>query len=76
MAKRLTVRVSDDVYRGLHKVVGRRRIGRFLEDLARPHVTPQALDAEYQAMAADQAREREAAEWREGLCGDVSDGLR
>ena len=76
MAKRLTVRLSDDVYQGLHAVVGRRRISRFLEELARPHVTPQPLEADYEAMAADRAREQEAAEWCESLCGDVADAPR
>jgi hypothetical protein len=55
-------------------VVGRRRISRFLSDLARPHVTGQSLAAGYAAMAADLDREREAAEWSEGLIGDAAPG--
>ena len=39
MFHKLTINLSDDVYDGLHRVVGRGKIGRFLEDLARPHVT-------------------------------------
>ena len=38
MSKKLTITVDDEVYAGLHSVVGRRRISRFLNDLARPHV--------------------------------------
>jgi len=34
MARKLTITVSDDVYQGLYRVVGRRRTSRFLEDLA------------------------------------------
>jgi predicted CopG family antitoxin len=34
MSKKLTITVDDDVYEGLHSVVGRRRISRFLNDLA------------------------------------------
>jgi hypothetical protein len=71
--KKLTITVDDEVYAGLHEVVGRRRISRFLNDLARPHVTRQDLEAGYRAMAADEAYEREAAEWIEGVIGDVAD---
>lgn len=38
MPKKLTITVDADVYAGLHTVVGRRRISRFLNDLARPIV--------------------------------------
>jgi predicted CopG family antitoxin len=71
--KKLTITVDDAVYAGLHNVVGRRRISRFLNDLARPHVIQADLIEEYCAMAADEEREREALEWAEGLVGDVAD---
>lgn len=74
--RKLTITVEDSVYRGLHKVVGRHNISRFLNDLARPHVVCDQLEAGYRAMAADEAREAEAAEWSEGLVGDVADGRR
>jgi alpha-beta hydrolase superfamily lysophospholipase len=51
-------------------VVGRRKISRFIEDLARPHVTSNELADGYHAMAADVEREREALEWIEALVGD------
>jgi hypothetical protein len=70
--KKLTITVDAEVYDGLHNVVGRRRISRFLNDLARPHVVGQDLSAGYAAMAADEAREAEAVEWIEGLIGDVA----
>jgi hypothetical protein len=73
MTKKLTITVDDEVYAGLHGVIGRRRISRFLNDLARPHVAPGELASGYRAMAADEEREREAAEWVEGLAGDVAD---
>ncbi|HET6197441.1 MAG TPA: hypothetical protein VFE12_16900, partial [Acetobacteraceae bacterium] len=38
MQKKLTITVDADVYEGLHSVIGRRKISRFLTDLARPHV--------------------------------------
>jgi predicted CopG family antitoxin len=57
--KKLTITVDEEVYHGLHRVVGRRRISQFLNDLARPHVVRDALEQGYRAMAADEARERE-----------------
>jgi hypothetical protein len=70
--KKLTITVDAEVYDGLHTVIGRRRISRFLNDLARPHVVGRELLAGYAAMAADEARETEAEEWIEGLVGDVA----
>jgi len=64
--------VDDEVYQGLHSVVGRRRIGRFLNDLARPHVMRRDLAEAYRAMAADEEREREAAGWAGNLAGDIA----
>jgi predicted CopG family antitoxin len=76
MAKKLTITVEDEVYEGLHRVIGARRISRFLNDLARPHVTGCDFLDGHRAMAADEAREREADEWVENLTGDVADGPR
>ena len=73
MLKKLTITVDADVYDGLHQVVGRRRISRFLNDLARPHVVAQNLAAGYAAMAADEAREAEAQEWVDAFAGDIAD---
>ena len=61
--KKLTITVDNDVYRGLKKKVGPRRISRFLNDLARPHVVDDDLLAAYRDMAADRTREIEAEEW-------------
>ncbi len=71
MQKKLTITVDAEVYDGLHRVIGRRRISRFLNDLARPNVVGQDLAAGYAAMAADQARETAADAWSEGLAVDV-----
>jgi hypothetical protein len=73
MRKKLTITIDEAVYEGLHRRIGRRRISRFLEMLARPHVIDLELEAGYQAMAADEAREAEAAEWAENTLGDVAD---
>ena len=71
MRRKLTITVDAEVYEGLRPVIGRRRISRFLNDLARPHVVGQDLAAGYAAMAADQARETTADAWSEGLAVDV-----
>ena len=73
MQKKLTITVDERVYEGLHKVVGHRRISRFIEDLVRPYVLRQDLEAAYQQMGQDEAREAEALEWSEATIGDVSD---
>ncbi len=74
MHKKLTITVDEEVYEGLYKVIGRRKISRFLSDLARPHVVDEALDEAYRAMGNDEAREKEAQEWAEALIADVADG--
>jgi hypothetical protein len=73
MQKKLTITLDAKVYAGLHRVVGRRRISRFIEDLVRPHVLNQDLEAAYQQMAQDEGREAEALEWSEATVRDVGD---
>ncbi len=73
MHKRMTISIDEAVYDGLVRVVGRRKISQFLEDLVCPPVVNDDLISGYQAMAADTEREREALEWRNALIGDVSD---
>jgi predicted CopG family antitoxin len=71
--RKLTITVEDDVYKGLHRRVGPRRISKFLNDLARPHVIEDDLDAAYREMAANEGRERDALEWSEATVADVAD---
>lgn len=72
MQRKMTITIDEAVYAGLHKVIGRGNISQFLESLARPHVLKEdTLDAGYQAMAADTAREAEAQAWSEALIQDV-----
>ena len=73
MQKKLTITIDEKVYDGLYNVIGRRRISRFIEDLVRPHVISQDLEAAYREMAQDEARESEALEWAEATVGDVGD---
>lgn len=73
MQKKLTITVSEAVYEGLYRVVGARRISGFIESLVRPHVVQPDTSAAYAEMAADEAREAEAAEWADALISDVAD---
>ena len=70
MKRKLTITVSEAVYEGLHRTVGRRRISQFIEKLARPHVVPLDIEASYRDMAADQSREQDALDWSEALIAD------
>jgi predicted CopG family antitoxin len=76
MQKKLTISVDEDVYDGLYRVVGPRRISQFIEELVRPHVLDEDLATAYAEMAADEAREAEAEEWANALISDVADEAR
>lgn len=76
MQKKLTITLDERVYQGLHTVVGRRRISRFIESLVRPHVLGDDLEIGYREMAADERREAEALEWAEATLEDVADETR
>lgn len=73
MHKKLTITLDEAIYEGLHQVIGRRNISRFIEDLVRPHVLDAHLQAGYARMAEDELREAEALEWSEATIGDVRD---
>lgn len=72
MQKKLTITVDERVYGGLHSVIGRRRISQFIEDLVRPYVLNNDLNAAYRQMARDEERESEALEWAEATIGDAA----
>ena len=76
MQKKLTITVDENVYHGLHSVIGRRKISRFIESLVRPHVIQDELMAAYREMAIDEDRETEAEEWAEATVMDVADEAR
>ncbi len=76
MQKKLTITVDEHVYHGLHRVIGRRRISRFIEALVRPHVIEEELSAAYLEMARDEQRETEALDWAEATFMDVADESR
>jgi predicted CopG family antitoxin len=76
MQRKLTITVDERVYEGLHTVIGKRKISQFIEALVRPHVVQKDLEAAYQRMAQDEAREREALEFSEATITDVADETR
>ena len=76
MQKKLTITVDEQVYFGLHEVIGRRKISQFIESLVRPHVVKSNLESAYREMALDEVRETEALEWAEATMGDVADETR
>lgn len=74
--KRMTISIDESVYDGLVRIIGRRKISQFLEDLARPHVVKNDLDSGYRAMAKDKNRELEASQWCDSLIGDIANESR
>ena len=73
MRKKLTISIDQRVYDGLYRRIGRRRIGRFIESLVRPHVLDEELENGYRDMAEDEERETEAAYWSEALVEGTED---
>ena len=61
MPHQITITISDEVYRTIREVI---------EELARPIVAESCLEASYREMSLDKDRERQAAEWIEGLIDD------
>ena len=76
MHKKMTITLDEEVYEGLWRTIGKRKMSQFIEDLLRPHVLGKSLDDEYKAMAQDQARETEAMEWTNALAKDMSNEAR
>lgn len=72
MQKKLTITVDEEVYEGLHKTIGPRKISRFIQEIVRPHVVRPNLEAAYAEMAKDKRREQEAKEWAEVTFKDVA----
>lgn len=65
--KKLTITVDPQVYDGLQKFIGARKISSFLNALAKPYVISEALEDSYRQMSEDTGRENKAAEWAENL---------
>lgn len=72
MQKKLTITIDEEVYEGLHKIIGPRKISRFVQELVRPHVMRPNLESAYADMAKNKKREQEAMEWAEATFKDVT----
>ena len=72
MHKKLTITIDEEVYEGLHKTIGPRKISRFVQELVRPYVVRPDLESSYADMARDQQREKEAMEWAETTFKDIA----
>ena len=72
MQKKLTITVDEEVYEGLHRTIGPRKISKFVEDLVRPHVIHPNRESAYADMAKDKKREKQALEWAEATFRGVA----
>jgi hypothetical protein len=65
MQKKLTITIDEEVYAGLYKNIGPRKISRFVQEIVRPHVVRPNYEDAYAEMAKDKKRENEALDWAE-----------
>jgi predicted CopG family antitoxin len=72
MQKKLTITIDEEVYEGLHKTIGPRKISRYIQEIVRPHVVRPNLESAYAEMAKDKEREKDAGEWTEITFMDVA----
>jgi len=72
MQKKLTITIDEEVYEGLHKVIGPRKISRYIQEIVRPHVVRPNLESAYAEMAKDKEREKDADQWAEITFMDVA----
>ena len=72
MQKKLTITVDEEVYEGLRKTIGPRKISKFVQELVRPYVVRPNLESDYAEMAKDKKREEEAKEWAETTFKDIA----
>jgi hypothetical protein len=66
MQKKLTITINEQIYEGLYRLVGPRKISGFIEDLVRPHVLYPDLERAYAELTQNTAREGAASEWTSG----------
>ncbi len=72
MQRKLTITIDEAVYEGLYHEIGPGKIARFIEEIVRPHVLDANLDSEYEEMARDEMRERDAKEWSDATLDEVT----
>ncbi len=72
--QKLTLTVSESFYKALYATIGKRNISRFVEENLTPLISGDYLEQGYKAMAADEAREKEALEWSEAAISGTDIG--
>lgn len=75
MQREVVITIDDEIYEGLERRAGPEGVGGLIERLVRPLLVAERdldLEAGYLAMANDDEREREAAEWADALIGDAA----
>jgi hypothetical protein len=70
MQKKLTLSIDAEIYEALHKVAGKRKIGRFIEKIVRPHITSLELALAGKELIQDGKQESEALLWAGTTVGD------
>ena len=65
--QKVTLMLEVQVYKALVAKVGARGISEYFNNLARPRMVEADIEAGYKAMAADEAANREAKEWLDGI---------
>jgi hypothetical protein len=73
MQKKLTLSIDAEIYEALHKVAGKRKIGRFIEKIVRPHITLQGLAQAGNQLIQYEKLESEALLWAGTTVGDSGD---
>jgi hypothetical protein len=73
MQKKLTLSIDAEIYEALHKVAGKRKIGRFIEKIVRPYITLQELAQAGNRLIQDEKLESEALLWAGTTVGDSGD---
>ena len=72
MQKKLTITVDEEVYNGLHQIIGPRKISRFVQEIVRPYVVLPSYESAYAEMAKDKNRENDALKWAEITFRDMN----
>ena len=70
MQKKLTLSIDAEIYEALHKVAGKRKIGRFIEKIVRPHITLQEFAQAGNQLIQEEKLESEALLWAGTNVGD------
>ncbi|MDR1622530.1 MAG: addiction module antitoxin [Synergistaceae bacterium] len=79
MRRKMTITLDEAVYEEMYRMMGRRDMSRFIENLVRVHVMDlmdTSLDEGYLAMAEDEEREIEAMEWCNAFAGEMDSETR